>query len=186
MSSFNSKNNPLPNIGVKWGWFMALGIALLIIGFIAGIYVLAASVVAAIYVGILMVFGGVAQIFQAFNVKGWGQFFLWLIAGIIYLLAGFICFYSPLEAVIVLAFVLGFFLILSGALRIAIGFQNKGITGSGWIITAGILSALLGLLILIGWPANSAYIIGIIIAIDLIFQGWGCIAFALGLKAIQR
>ncbi|WP_246708105.1 HdeD family acid-resistance protein [Bartonella sp. HY038] len=188
MSSFNSRNNmpPLPNIGIKWGWFLALGIALLVIGFIAGVYTLAASVVAAFYIGALMIFGGVAQIFQAFSVKGWGQFLLWLIAGIIYLLAGFVCFYNPLEAVVVLTFVLGFFLILSGALRIVIGFQNNGITGSGWIILAGVLSVLLGLMILIGWPANSFYIIGIFIAIDLIFQGWGCIAFALGLKAIQK
>lgn len=164
---------------------MALGVALLIAGCIAAAFTVAASTITTIYVGVLMVFAGVAQIFQAFNIKNWGQFFLWLSAGIIYLLAGFICIYNPLEAVIILAFLLGSFLILSGVLRIAVGLKNKVIKGSAWIFIAGVLSALLGVLILIGWPESSFYIIGIFVAIDLIFQGWGCIAFSLGLKNIQ-
>ncbi len=56
-----------------WGWFIALGVVLLVLGGIAFANILLATVVSVYYVGILMLLGGIAQIVQAFRAEGWAR-----------------------------------------------------------------------------------------------------------------
>ena len=76
----------------KWGWFVALGVGLLIFGGIAFAHLFVATVATVYYVGALMLVGGIIEIVHAFGVKTWGRFFFWLVSGIIYAVAGFIAF----------------------------------------------------------------------------------------------
>ncbi|AQS40738.1 MAG: Hypothetical protein BHV28_00110 [Candidatus Tokpelaia hoelldobleri] len=174
------------NINVEWGWFLALGVILLLFGFVACINLVSATVVSAWFVGIMVFFAGIAQLIHACNVTKWGQFFLWLLAGLLYIAAGIACFFHPLGAAMVITFMLAFTLIAAGIMRIIIGVRIRNIQGGGWVIFGGIITALLGILIIIGWPINSLWILGMFLAIDLIFQGWGWIAFAFGLKSLQK
>ena len=70
----------------------------------------------------------------------------------------------------------------SGLLRAWIGYQHWSEKGSGWIVAAGVITALAGLVIAMGWPVNSLWVLGIFLAIDMVFQGWTFIAFGLALK----
>jgi uncharacterized membrane protein HdeD (DUF308 family) len=115
-------------------------------------------------------------------VQTWGRFFLWLASGLLYALAGIFAFYNPILASAVLTFLLAISLVASGVLRAWVGYQNWDQKGSGWIVTAGIITILAGIVIAIGWPVNSLQILGLFLAVDLIFQGWSFIAFGLALK----
>ena len=53
----------------------------------------------------------------------------------------------------------------------------------GWIVAAGIVTILAGLVIATGWPVNSLWVIGLFLGIDLLFQGWSYIAIGLALRA---
>lgn len=173
-------------IAGKWGWFMAMGIILLIVGIIASLTLPFATAAVAIYIGIMMVFAGVTQLIHAFGVQSWGRFFYWLLAGLLYTVGGVICFTQPILAAAVFTFLLGFMLIVAGVIRIIVGFQSRGLKGSGWIIAAGVITALAGIVITTGWPANTLWILGLFLSIDLIFQGWSWIAFSLGLRSIRQ
>ncbi|MET3792554.1 HdeD family acid-resistance protein [Aquamicrobium terrae] len=166
----------------KWGWFVALGVLLLILGGIAFGNLYIATVASVYFVGWLMLFSGIIEIIHAFGVKTWGRFFFWLGSGLLYALAGIFAFYNPLLASVALTFLLAVALVASGALRAWVGYQNWEQKGSGWIVTAGIVTILAGLVITLGWPVNSLRILGLFLAIDLIFQGWTFIAFGLALK----
>jgi len=170
----------------NWGWFMALGIILFVLGIVAAVYVGAASVAAAVMVGIFIAGAGVIQIIHAFTVMRWGQFFLWLIAGIIYTAAGVLCIIDPFAWLPALTLLLAAFFIIAGVMRMIIGFRVHYIGGAAWVIINGIVTTLLGIIILIQWPLSSFWIFGILIAVDLIFQGIGWIAFACGLKQLNR
>ncbi|TIR62102.1 MAG: HdeD family acid-resistance protein, partial [Mesorhizobium sp.] len=82
----------------KWGWFVALGVLLLIFGGIAFGNLFIATVASVYVVGWLMLMGGVIEIIHAFGVKTWGRFFYWLLSGLLYAVAGFFAFYNPLLA----------------------------------------------------------------------------------------
>jgi uncharacterized membrane protein HdeD (DUF308 family) len=166
----------------KWGWFVALGVLLLIFGVIAFGNLVIATVASVYVVGTLMLVAGIVEIAHAFGVKDWSGFFWWLLSGLLYAIAGFLAFYNPLLASAVLTFLLAVSLVASGLLRLWVGLKNRQASGWGWIVAAGIVTALAGLIIALGWPVNSLWVLGLFLAIDLIFQGWTFIAFGLALR----
>ena len=143
---------------------------------------LAATVASVYLVGFMMLIAGGFEIAQAFGVKTWGGFFLWLLGGLLYAIAGIIAFNNPLLASSVLTLLLAASLIASGLARAWIGYKHWSHSGSGWIVTAALITVLCGLVIAIGWPTNSLWVLGMFLAIDLIFQGWTCVALGLALK----
>src|SRR5260370_11347943 len=82
----------------KWGWIVALGIVYMVAGFIALGSVVTATVVSVFVVGIMMLIAGVAEVINAFQIKTWGRFPLWLPLGVPYIVAGFLTFENPLLA----------------------------------------------------------------------------------------
>lgn len=183
-NGFN-KTDIKAELSSKWGWFVALGVALLILGGIAFGNLVLATVVSVYYVGLMMLFAGIIEIIHAFGVKTWGRFFFWLLSGLLYTAAGVVAFVNPILAAGILTFLLAATLLGAGAFRIWLGFKSKPATGWGWIVAAGVITALAGLVIALQWPVNSLFILGLFLAVDLIFQGWAFIAFGLGIKADQ-
>lgn len=176
----------IPTHHEKWGWFLALGIILIALGVLAAIYVVPTSVVAAMFIGMFIAAAGIVQIIHAFTVMNWGQFLLWLVAGIIYTAAGVLCIVNPFAFLPILTLLLAVLFIVAGILRMVIGFRVHYINGAAWIIINGIVSTLLGIIIIIQWPLSGFWTFGILISIDLIFQGIGWVAFSCGLKQLGR
>lgn len=166
----------------KWGWIVALGVVYLIVGVIALGSVVLATAASVLLVGVMMVIAGVAEIFNAFQIKTWGKFLLWLVLGALYVFAGFVAFSNPLLTAVVLTLLLGAILIVSGIMRIVLAFSMKEGTPWGWALLSGVITLLLGLIILARWPFSSLYVLGIFLGIDLVIAGASWIAIGLGLK----
>lgn len=187
MVQLNANNIPrIHQVTAKWGWFLAMGIVLLALGIYASMSIVLATAATSIFIAMIMVIAGLAQLINAFSVQSWERFMLLLIAGIIYTAAGVVCFTYPIMAAVIFTFMLGLMLIIVGVLRMIIGFQSKNLTGWGYIVLAGALSAVLGIMIISGWPNDALWMLGIFLSIDLIFQGCGWIAFALGLRTLRK
>lgn len=166
----------------KWGWFVALGVLLLVVGGVAAANLLVATVASVFFVGTLMLIAGAGQIVHAFSVKDWGGFVWWLLSGVLYAASGVIAFMNPLLASAVLTLLLAASLLASGILRVWVGFKERPQSGWGWVVAGGAVTAILGLIIAVGWPVNSLWVLGMFLAIDMIFQGWTLIAVGLALK----
>lgn len=170
-------------LGAKWGWFVALGAVLIALGVLALGNLIASTIATVYYVGIIMVLGALAGIVQAFQVRNWSGFLWWLFGSFIYLAAGIVTFRNPLLAASVLTLVLAFSLLASGSMRIWTSLQMKPLWGWGWIAFSGALSLLAGIVFLMGWPINTLWLLGMMLAVDLTFQGIATIAFGLTLKS---
>ncbi|MEH2521147.1 uncharacterized membrane protein HdeD (DUF308 family) [Bradyrhizobium sp. AZCC 1610] len=166
----------------KWGWIVALGVVYLLAGFIALGSVAMATVVSVLVVGVMMIIAGVAEVFGAFQIKNWGKFLLWALLGVLYIIAGFVTFQNPLLAAVLLTLVLGASLLVSGIMRIVLAFSMKRETPWIWVALSGLITLLLGVLILVRWPVSSLYILGLFLAIDLIMAGAGWIGLGFGLR----
>lgn len=173
----NSEITIRPSLREKWGWFVALGVALIMGGGIAFGNVMAATVASVYYVGMLMLISGILHLAQAFRVKKWESVFYWILSGACYTVAGVFAFLNPLLASTVLTFMMAIALIVAGALRVWTGFKLRPLEGWGWIAVGGVVTLLAGLIIAAGWPVNSLWILGLFLAIDLVMQGLALIAF---------
>jgi uncharacterized membrane protein HdeD (DUF308 family) len=166
----------------KWGWIVALGVVYLIAGFIALGSVAMATVASVLIVGVMMIIAGVAEVISAFQIKSWGKFLLWVLLGLLYVVAGFVTFQNPLLAAVLLTLVLGASLVASGIMRIILAFSMKRETPWIWVALSGVITVLLGVLILARWPVSSLYILGLFLGIDLIMAGAGWVGIGLGLR----
>lgn len=166
----------------KWGWFVAIGALLVFFGIFAFYNVLAATLASVAVIGVMMLIAGGAEIVHAFSMRTWKHFLLLLLGGILYAVAGFFAFYNPIITSVALTLMLAISLVASGGMRVALALGNKEAKNWGWLLAAGIVTILAGLIIAIGWPGNSLWILGLFLAIDLTFQGWALIAFGLALR----
>ena len=165
----------------KWGWIVALGVVYVVAGFVALGSVVMATVASVLVVGVMMIVAGVAEIISAFQIKSWGKFLIWALLGLLYIVAGFVTFENPLFAAVLLTLLLGASLVASGVVRIFLAFNMKRESPWIWVALSGVITLLLGLLILARWPINSIYILGLFLGIDLIMAGAGWIGLGFGL-----
>lgn len=168
----------------KWIWFVILGVLLLAFGVIAGGNVLFATLATVYWVGILMIAAGVLEVIHAFSFKGWGSTALSILAALVYAVAGWFAFANPAAAAGAMTLLLGIALVVTGVVRIVIGFQERPLAGWGWVVLSGLVTTLAGAIIISGWPANSVWILGIFLAVDLIVQGVSYIALGLALRRL--
>ncbi len=169
----------------KWGWIVALGVTYLIVGFIALGSVVTATVASVLVVGVMMIVAGVAEVFNAFQIKSWGKFLLWGLLGLLYIVAGFVTFENPLFAAALLTLMLGALLVASGIVRIILAFSMKRETPWMLVLLSAVITLLLGLLILAHWPVSGLYILGLFLGIDLVMAGVGWIGLGLGLRRVR-
>ena len=167
----------------KWGWIVALGIISMIAGVIALGSVVWATAWAVLIIGVMLVMEGVSEIVAAFNVKSWGKFAFWVLLGLLYVAAGIICFWRPFEAATILTLFLGAALVVGGVVRMFLAWHMREAGKPwGWVVVSGIISVLLGLIIVAKWPYSAFYTLGIFMGVDLLFIGSGWLAVGLALK----
>ena len=167
----------------KCGWIVALGVVYVIAGLIALSSVVFATKVTVFVVGIMMLISGVAEVINAFQFKSWGKFLIWLLLGGLYIVAGLLTFENPLLAASVLTLLLGAALVVSGVMRIILAFSMR--EGMSWtsVVLSGIVSLILGLIILVHWPVSSLFVLGTLLGVDLLIIGIGWIFVGFGLRS---
>ena len=178
----SSDTASLAPLRAKSGWIVALGVIYVIAGFVALASVMFATVVSVFMVGIMMLIAGIAEVINAFQVKTWGKFFLWLLLGALYIIAGFAAFENPLLAAAFLTLILGAALVASGITRIVVAISMREGKSWIWIVISGVITLILGAIILAHWPFSSLYVLGVFLGVDLIFAGAGWIGLGLGLR----
>lgn len=167
----------------KSGWIVALGIVYVIAGVIALSSVVFATRVTVFVVGVMMMIAGIAEVINAFQFKSWGKFLLWLFVGLLYIAAGLVTFENPLLAAAVLTLLLGIALAVSGIMRMILAFSMRGRMSWTWVVLSGLVTLLLGLVILVHWPVSSLFVLGVLLGVDLIIIGLSWIFVGFGLKS---
>lgn len=165
-----------------WLWFVVLGAAFIALGLIASSHLLIATVVTVYYLGAAMMLAAAFQIVQSFRATHWSGFILWLLSGLFYVGAGAATFMNPFLASSSMTLFLALFAATSGIMRIWLGVGAISERGWGWMFASGVLSTAVGLIVLISWPLNSAWLLGLILSIDLILQGCALVGMGLELK----
>jgi uncharacterized membrane protein HdeD (DUF308 family) len=172
----------LPALRQNWGWFVGLGILSIVAGLIALGNVIIGTLVSVLFIGAMMIVAGAAHIIHAFRVREWGAFALWLLTGILYTAAGLLVAYNPLLGASVFTLFIGFTLIASGVMRMVVAVRMRDHEGWVWMLLAGAITLLLGLVIMGRWPVNSLWVLGLFLGIDLIFTGTALVAIGMRLR----
>jgi uncharacterized membrane protein HdeD (DUF308 family) len=166
-----------------WGWFLAFGVGLLVLGVAAVARSVTATVASMLFFGWLLVIAAGIEIAQAVMVGQWAGFFYHLLAAILFGVTGLLLVTKPVISAEVVTVVMAMFFMIGGLFQL-IGSLAIALPGWGWQAADGIIAFILGLLVLAQWPASGLWVIGLFVGIDLIFYGCAWIALALELRTM--
>jgi uncharacterized membrane protein HdeD (DUF308 family) len=166
----------------KWGAIVAFGALLIALGAIAVVFAWPATNATVIIHGVVFLIGGAAEIGIGAHAQAWSKFFLWMIGGVLYLFVGLVCIFDSGFASVALTLLLGAGLIAAGGVRVYLGLQLPVDQSRVMVFMAGAVTILLGLIVVTHWPADSIWVLGTLLGVDLLFNGAGWVRFGLGLR----
>jgi uncharacterized membrane protein HdeD (DUF308 family) len=158
------------------------GVLLIVFGMMAiGAPFIAAVAVNAV-IAWLIVLAGAVHIVLAFRVHGAGSMIWKLLVGIAYLCFGGYMLMHPVLGVASLTLLLASLFLIEGILNIVLFFRMRPMHGSAWMLIDGIVTLLLGLMIYMQWPSSSAWALGTLVGISLIFSGVARVAMSFAVR----
>ncbi len=171
-----------------WWWLTLLGSLLVVCG-TAAIVVPTLTVVttlaAVIVLGVTLMIAGVAIIVAAFWTGRWSGFLLQMLVGLLYLVAGFAITEQPGKGAVAATILLASFFIVLGAFRIVVALSFR-LPQWGWVLLNGVVTLLLGIIIYRHFPSSVPWVIGLLVGLEMLFNGWTWIMLSLALRGIPK
>ena len=184
MTSFQSIEVQVPQELVHyWGWLLAFGVGLVLLGIAAIGRAVTATVATMLFFGWLLLLACGIEVAQAILVGHWVGFFHHLLAAILFGVVGGLLVSKPVLSAEALTIVMAAFFMVGGLFQ-AIGSIIVGLPGWGWQLLYGVITFVLGVLVYRQWPVSGLWVIGMFVGIDLIFYGAAWIALALQLRSL--
>ena len=171
----------LTHIQKHWGWFLVLGILLIVGGVAAIAFPILSSVGAVIVLGIILIVSGIFTIVGAFWAGKWSAFLLQILIGILYLIAGIVMDDMPLQSMEVLSLFMAAFFIVAGVFRVVVALAER-FPKWGWALLNGVVTLLVGIIILESYPISALWAIGVLVGVELLFNGWTWVMLSLALR----
>jgi uncharacterized membrane protein HdeD (DUF308 family) len=174
---------------IKWGWLLALGMVMAIVGTL-GLFLASYLTLASVIIfGAFALIGGSLQLWHGVTAKevGWSGRALHLLVALAYLVFGGILLWDPVSGSISLTLIIAVFLFVLGVSRWVYAWRCRR---RGWhwglIFFGGLMDLFLAAIIIYGWPTTAFWVIGLFVAIEMLFNGWWLVAIALSVRTVSR
>jgi uncharacterized membrane protein HdeD (DUF308 family) len=167
-----------------WVLFLIEGIVLVILGIVAILVPLIATLAFTILIGWLFFISGIVGLITTIWARHAPGFWWSLISALIGILAGLALLISPVAGALSLTLVLIAFFIIEGVASIMYAIDHRRqLSGSWfWMLLSGIIDIILAGIILAGLPETAVWALGLLVGINMLFGGGALIAMALAAK----
>jgi uncharacterized membrane protein HdeD (DUF308 family) len=146
-----------------WG-----GVAMAVVGVLALLFPVVATVAIAVMVGWILIFAGAATIYGAFTIEGTGPFFGELLIGLLKLALGVYLLRHPDVGMLALTLLLAAVFMIDGAAQVALSLELRPLDGWVWMLLAGLISIGAGLLIAAELFSTSLVAIGVLLGVSFL------------------
>ena len=182
MSEIQSLDVRIPEEIIRnWGWLLVFGICLAVLGLVAIIQSIAATKFSMLFIGSLLLLAAAIEIVQA----------IWLVDGPAYTSTGLVLSYMelvlgafiiwlPVVTAEILTLLIGAFFLVGGLFQLITPFVVS-LPDWGWHAAYGLITLILGIMILAQWPVSGLWVIGMLVGIELVIYGGAWIALAVSL-----
>lgn len=181
--------NPLAagvnEIRSQWGRFTALGIVFMTLGLFCMFYSGIATAATVLVLGWMLLFSGIVSLIQSFWVRNWNGFFLFFLNALLRGVLGYLLLRHPLAGAAGVTLVLGSLFVVGGLFRI-VGASVLRFPSWGWAVLSGIVSLVLGVVVLAHMPVMSVFFLGIVVGVDLVTDGIAFVALGTQLHSIPK
>jgi uncharacterized membrane protein HdeD (DUF308 family) len=171
-------NYALPS---NWKWAMAEGVVLTALGFFAITIPQYMTIGVTLIVGWMLILTGVFGLLRGFVSKDSSER-MPAIVSIFITLMGLMVLYNPFAAVLSFTLLLILYIGVDGVYKIGSACRMRRGRPKTLVLVSGILSLILAVMLLSGWPSTAVWFLGMVFGLNLIFSGATLIALALEAK----
>jgi len=168
------------------GALIGLGILFIVLGMIGIAGQVMFSFISVNVLGIFLFAGGVLQGIHAFQSSGWKSVGIQIIFAILYIAAALYVWAFPIPALEVITLWLAAIFFVTGVLRLISAFQHRHFNEWIWLVLSSAISILMGVLIMNNFPASSLWLPGLLIAIELLLQGWSLLFLGFAARSLTK
>lgn len=170
-----------------WAWFAFFGVLSIVVGILVLVWPGHTLVALAVLFGLQLVISGLFRLVAAIAASDAtaGARALLAILGLLGLVVGLWALRHIDMAVSLLALFLGIYWLIDGIVETFTAIDQPEIPGRGWVLVAGLLGILAGLVLLV-WPKPSLLVLAIILGIFLVLFGLLQLLIAFGLHRAQH
>ena len=165
-----------------WGWYLALGVVLMLVGLYCIWAEGLATVGSVIVLGAILFVAGISQIVGALMTRGAGHIILTLLVGVLDIIVGLMLLEHPALGALTITLFVAALLVFGGIFRFfsALWLQMPQY---GWIALSGVISIILGILLWTQWPFSAFWFIGYAVGLSFFFQGIAFTSLAFRLRS---
>ena len=168
------------------GALIGLGILFIVLGMIGVAGQTLFSFVSINVLGAFLIVGGVLQGAHAVKSTGWKSVSVQVILAILYIAAGLYTWAFPIPALEVITLWLSAIFFVTGFLRLVSAFQHRVFGEWFWLALSAAISILMGLMIMNNYPSSSLWLPGLLIAVELLLQGWSMLFLGLAARSLAK
>ena len=164
-----------------WGGFLALGLIMTLLGGFAIWAAAATTLFSVVFAGVLLLVAGIVQIVHGFLAREWKGLFLSLLVGVVYFVTGLLCLANPTLTAMTFTLLVGAYCLAIGLFRILATLFYR-FRHWGWVFFNGLVTAILGLLIVTQWPVSGLWVIGVFVGVDILLAGWSLMMLSMSAR----
>lgn len=165
-------------------WSIVLSVLMIGAGALAILAPGIAGVAATVLFGWLLIVSGVLHLGFAWRAGHASAVVGEILLGILYGAIGFYLVTRPVAGLESLTLALAIYLVMESLLEFVLAFQLRPVAGSGWLLFDGIITLALAALIGIGWPRSSAWAVGTLVGVSMLFSGISRLMLSVAVRRI--
>jgi len=171
-----------------WKLFLFEGIALLILGALAVLVPVIATVATEVLIGWLLLVSGIVGLIATFRTRHAPGFTWSIVSALLGIIAGIVLLRWPLSGTLSLTVILTAFLVIEGVTSIFYALDHRRELSGRWgmMLMSGIIDLILAAIIFAGLPGTAAWAIGLLIGVNLAIGGAALIAMAMHARKPTR
>jgi uncharacterized membrane protein HdeD (DUF308 family) len=175
-------------LGQHWRLFLFQGVVMVILGMLAIVAPVAATLAVEIFVGWLFLISGIVGLIATFSSHNVPAFLWTLVTAALSVAVGVMLIWRPVQGAMSITLVLTALFIAEGVFQIAASFGYRHMAGRswGWMMVSGISDLLLAAVIIMTWPLSGVWALGLLVGINLLTTGWAIVMMALAGRHVAR
>ncbi|MFT7136345.1 HdeD family acid-resistance protein [Sulfitobacter sp.] len=151
---------------------IGLGVVMILMGFAAIVFPLISTLGVVWMTAVMLIIASIAQTIGAFSYPKWGGVILGLLIAAVWLIGGLYLMIFPLEGVFVLTIILAAMFLSEGVIKTVLSFRMRPLSGWGWLLFDGLITAVLGAVLIWQMPSAALWALGTLAGISIIISGW--------------
>ncbi len=164
-----------------WKRYAIEGAILALLGLVAIALPGLATLATAIMVAWLLFAAGIIGAVSAFSAREAPGFWPTLLLSLLTIILGALLALQPIAAVLTLTMILVAYFIAHGVTALALAFSVRLQTRNwAWLVISAVIDFILAAIVLSGWPGTAAWVIGLMVGINLLFSGLALFFAAMG------